>query len=191
MKNDPSTSQALSVNVTCRQAKAGASFPASPMQAGLDSSLFSITGPLVSSPSLRNPCSGAAWATLRYQGICLAWFHVYGFHFPLLAVYLPVKLSMALRNAPGGDRFLLVMGILQPRLQLLSWLVCRAPAKSGLRENRGWESTRRKEVTLMLAALTNWLVNASGLALNIECKTVSTLQCLNSGFLPEFGVPLL
>ena len=136
MKNDPSTSQTLSVNVICRQANAGASFPASPLQAGLDSSLFSITGPLVSCPSLRNPCSGAAWDTLRYQGLCLAWFCAYGFHFPLLAVYLPVKLSMALSNAPGGDSFLLVVGILQPCVQLLSWLVCHAPAKSGLRETR-------------------------------------------------------
>lgn len=85
MKNDLSTGKILSVNATCRQANASTSFPAFPMQAGLDSSLFSITSPLTSSPSLRNPCSEAAWATLlTYQGLCLAWFHAYGFHFPCL-----------------------------------------------------------------------------------------------------------
>lgn len=72
---------------------------------------------------------------------------------------------------------------------VLAGLSCTC--KIRLRETRGWESTRRKEIALVLAALTNWLVNASVLVLNIEGKTIATLQCLNSGFLPEFGVPLL
>lgn len=55
----------------------------------------------------------------------------------------------------GSDRFLLVVRILQPCVQLLSWMVCHAPAKARLRETRGWESTRRRDTVLMLAAVVN------------------------------------